>query len=147
MDDGEDSGLNLGIFGQDEPDRHGKGEHPLADAGLGKDLVDEVGCRFSHPSSAAGAAESTLLTGESDELLVLAVVTANSEKTMRKDSALEKGLELLGDMVGKVFSLGLSHRLKCAIVLCYGLVKNGLLGPSLSISSFSQRLEAELSVG
>ncbi len=43
MDDGEYFSLDLGVLGQDESHRHGETQDPLADSGLGKYLVDEMG--------------------------------------------------------------------------------------------------------
>ncbi len=73
MDDGQATRLDLRVFRQNETNRHGETEHPLTDADLGEDGVDQVGGAFCHAPAAAGRAESALLTRKGDELFGFAV--------------------------------------------------------------------------
>lgn len=75
------------------------------------------------------------------------VRATDSQKPVGKDSALKKGFELFGDMFGKVFALGLGHRLKCTKVPRNHLVERRSLGAAGLILTLSQSAEAELLAG
>lgn len=146
VDDGEALSLDFRILGQDEADGHGEAEHPLADADLREDGVDEVGCGLGHSPAAAGATESALFAGKGDKLFVLAVLAPEAQKAVGQNPALEKGLKLLGDVLRNGLSLRLRKGLEGAVVSGDALIENGLLGASLLVLS-AECLEAELTHG
>jgi hypothetical protein len=106
-----------------------------------------MGRALGHSPSSAGAAESAFLATEGQDDLVLAVFAANAQEPVSQDPAAKEGLEFLGDMFGKAFSLGLGHGLEDAEVAGDGLVEDGFLRPAGLIRPFSESLETELSAG
>src|SRR3954453_12644931 len=70
---------------------------PLAHRHARDHAVDQVGSALRHAPRPAGGAKSAPLTGESHQLLVAALTTAQPQKAVREDAAFEKGIELVFD--------------------------------------------------
>jgi hypothetical protein len=81
-----------------------------------------MGRSLRHPSCAAQRAKTTPFAGERHQLVVTAVTTAQAQKAVGKNAALEKCLELVLDELGNAgscacFDLGEKSR---------GVLLNGL---------------------
>ena len=69
---------DLGVVREEEPERVGDAQHPLAHGSLGEDLIDEVGGALGHAPRAAARAEAASLAAEGDETFGAAAVAGDA---------------------------------------------------------------------
>lgn len=129
IDDSEHLCNHLGPCRQEVAQRKGERKHPLANRLLWQDVVHEQCRRLGHPPRAAARAEAAALATERDQLLGLAGVALDPQKTMFKQSALEISLELVFHVPRQRSILGRPSIPKRGIVLGYELVQQRRLGP------------------
>src|SRR5262249_19660784 len=77
--------------------RNRKRQYPLPYEHARDDLIDQVRGALNHAPRAAGRAKPAPLTGKRHQLLVRAVSTAQAQKSVGRNAAFEKGLELVFD--------------------------------------------------
>ena len=101
----------LGLCCQQQAQRDGQRQHPLAHRHVGDHTVDQVSSRLRHAPGTARRAKAAPLAAERDEFVVAAVAAAQSQETVGQDAAFEEGVELVFDELrqvgaGSVFGLG-----------------------------------------
>jgi len=74
-----------------------KSQNPLADRDLGQHTLDEVCCRFRHPSATTGGTEAAAFAREGAEAIEPARIAVTSQKAMCQHTAAEIGTQLLLD--------------------------------------------------
>ena len=96
------SGIGTGADADREENaqRDRKRQHPLPDRHARDDLIDPVRGALRHAPRAARGAKPASLAGKGDQLLMVALPAAQSEKPVREDAAFEKGIELGFDKLG-----------------------------------------------
>jgi hypothetical protein len=95
VDDAEHSAHDLGAAREQEAQRIGDAQHPLAHRLLGKHLVDQQCSTLRHAPGAATRAEAAAFAAEGDQVRGMATVTAHPQKTVLEASTLEVIVELL----------------------------------------------------
>jgi len=93
-DDGEAATEGIGPAGEEQAQRLGEAQHPLADGHLGEDVIDEMGRGLDHAPSAAGGAEPAAFAGERDEVLVAAAIALHAHEAVFESAAAQIVLEL-----------------------------------------------------
>jgi hypothetical protein len=73
------------VDGQTEAERPGEGEHSLAVAGFGQELIDQIGTGVGHAATDAARAQPTF-AGDSDQLLLATFGAANPRESVAQDS-------------------------------------------------------------
>ena len=84
-----------GISSQQESQRKGQRQHPLAQRTRGQHLISEQRCRLGHAPTAARGTKAALLAAECYELLAMAVLAAHAQKALVQSAALQVGVKLL----------------------------------------------------
>jgi len=92
-DDGEAAAERIGPAGEEQAQRLGEAQHPLADRHLGKHMVDEMGRGLDHAPGAAGGAEPAAFAGECHEVLVLAAIALHAQEAVFEPAAAQIVLE------------------------------------------------------
>jgi hypothetical protein len=72
----------LGVGGEQEAQREGQRQHPLAQGPWRQHFVRQERRAFHHPPRAAARAEATPLAAESDQLLGVTVLAAHAQKNV-----------------------------------------------------------------
>jgi len=117
----------LGLCGQQQAQRDGQRQNPLAHRHVGNDVVDQVRRRLRHAPGPARGAKAAPLAREGDQLVVAAVAAAQSQEAVGQDAALQEGVELILDELRQVgASLGLSLLDEGRRVLLHQAVQRGL---------------------
>ena len=80
VDDAERRAHDLGVVGEQEPERVRHAQHPLAHGPFGEDLVDEVGGALGHASGAAARTEAAASATEGDETLGATAVAGDAQE-------------------------------------------------------------------
>jgi len=115
--------------GEEKTQQVWKAEHPLAHRLMGKYLIYQKGCAFGHAARAATGAESTTLTTERNQALLVAGFTAHAQKTVFEPPALqvvfEFPLHIVRQYPAVLGQLLPEHR----VVPRYQLIEECLLGP------------------
>jgi hypothetical protein len=120
-------GRHLGPGGQQQVQRDGQRQNPLAHRHVRDELVDQVRRRLHHAPGPARRAEPAPLAAERDQLVVAAATTAQAQEAVGQDAAFEEDVELVLDELrqvgtGSVFGLGEEGR----GVLLHQAVQRGL---------------------
>ena len=76
--------------------------------GVRKGMVDQVGRSLGHTPGPARRAKASALAGEGDQLVIPAVATAQTQKAVGQDAALQEGVELV---LHKLRQIGAGGRL------------------------------------
>lgn len=97
----QDPAQYLRLGGEQEAQRVGEGQHPLANRLLGKDMIDQMRGALDHPPSATRGAEPAALTAEGNQVLVAASVAIDAQKAVLEQAALQVVIELLFDERGR----------------------------------------------
>ena len=136
----QDFAVEFGIPGAHIAKGHRHGENPLANDGGGReDVVGEVRSSFGHSSCATTSAKTSLFAAESDEALVFAIYTTEAQESVCEYSALEEGLEFLGDMLWKVLSLLAAKILEAAQVFLHDFVEQCAFGAAPLVAGIVPR--------
>lgn len=96
-------------------------------------MVDEVCCRFRHPSATTRGTEAAAFAREGDEAIELARIAVKSQKAMCQHTAAEIGTQLLLDELGNGPALRAGSRQKGLEVLADVLMEERLLGAARSV--------------
>ena len=119
----------FGLHGQQQPQRDRQRQYPLAHRHVRDDAVDQVRCRLRHAPRTARGAKAAALAAERQQLVVAALAAAQPQETMRQDSALQEGFELVLDEPGQLGArAGLGVGDEAGRVLLHQAVQRGLLG-------------------
>ena len=118
----------LGLCGQQQAQRDGQRQHPLAHGHARNDVIDQVGSRLRHAPGAARRAKASALAAEGNQLVVAAVAAAQAQEAVGEDPALQESVELVSHKLRQVGASG-GHGLleECRGVLLYQAVQRGLL--------------------
>jgi len=117
----------LGLCGQQQAQRHGQRQHPLAHRHVRDDVVHQVRRRLRHTPGTARGAKPAPLAAERDELVVAAVGAVQAQEAVGQDAAFEEGVEFVFDelrQVGASSVFGLGEEGRC--VLLHQSVQRGL---------------------
>lgn len=129
IDDTEHLRDDLGPCCEQVAQRKRQQQHPLANGLLRQDVVREQCGRLDHPPRAAARAEAAAFATERDQLLGLAGVALDPQKTVLKQSALEISLKLVVYVPRQRSILGRPPILKPGIMLGHQLVQKRSLRP------------------
>jgi hypothetical protein len=117
----------LGLCCQQQAQRDGQRQHPLAHRHMGDDVVDQEGRRLCHAPRAARRARPAPFPAEGHQLVVDAVAIAQVQEAVGQDAAFEERAELVLDELRQVGrGLSLSLREEGRRVLLHQAVQRGL---------------------
>ena len=84
--------LQLRMSGKEDAQRNREREYPLAHRHPRDEVIDQVGGGLCHAPRATRGAKVAPFAGEGDQLLVAAVPTEQPQKSVRENTAFEKGI-------------------------------------------------------
>ena len=93
----------------------GKGEHPLADGLMRKNVIDQMRGGLDHAARTARGAKAPAFAGERDQVLMLAPIALDAQEPVLKQAALEVVVELPLDEMRQGCAFGLQPGKKLRI--------------------------------
>ena len=104
---------------------------------MGQNIVDQQRGTLGHPSGATAGTDAAVLTAESHQPLMMAVLAAHAQKAIFQATTLEVVVEFSSHIPGYSAALLLHQKQELRVILIDNLVKKRLLGAMALISARS----------